>query len=266
MTLVYIIIATVVVSLISFIGALTLSFSKKLLEKILLTLVALAAGGLLGGAFLHLIPEALHEVTHLYGHDAATTLFVYVVIGFCLFLAVEQFLHWHQCHHGESCCIDEYSKCDKKELSAMILFGDAIHNLIDGLVIGAAFMVNIETGIIATIAVALHEIPQEIGDFGVLVYSGMKRVKALLFNFASGLTAVLGGFIGYFFAGASEGVALYILPIAAGGFIYLAASDLIPEIKHGKNMKRMAVHFGIMILGILLMYLLLHVPGLEHSH
>lgn len=266
MTLVYIIIATVAISLISFIGALTLSFSKSLLEKLLLTLVALAAGGLLGGAFLHLIPEALHEVMHVYGEGAMPMVFVYVIIGFCLFLAVEQFLHWHHCHHGEHCCIDEHKKCNKKELSSMIIFGDGLHNLIDGIVIGAAFMVNVETGIVATIAVALHEIPQEIGDFGVLVYSGMKRAKALLFNFASGLTAVLGGLIVFFFAEVSHGATLYILPIAAGGFIYLAASDLIPEIKHGKNMKRMAVHFTVMVLGIALMYALMHVPGLEHGH
>ncbi len=266
MTLLYIIIATVAVSLISFIGALTLSFSKKVLEKIILILVALAAGGLLGGAFLHLIPEALHEFSESRGHEASSMIFLFVLIGFCLFLLTEQFLHWHHGHHGEHCCGDGCDKRAKKELSTLILFGDGIHNLIDGLVIGAAFMVNIETGIIATIAVALHEIPQEIGDFGVLVYSGLKRAKALMFNFLSGLTAVLGGVIGFFFAQASEGIALYIIPIAAGGFIYLAASDLIPEIKHGESLKRMAVHFGVMLLGIAVMYLLLHIPFLEHSH
>ena len=262
----YIIIATVAVSLISFVGAFTLSFSKKILEKILLVLVALAAGGLLGGAFLHLIPEALHEFTELHGHEASSILFSFVLTGFCLFLLIEQFLHWHHAHHGEHCCGDVHHKRSKKELSAMILFGDGMHNLIDGLVIGAAFMVNVETGIIATIAVILHELPQEIGDFGVLIYSGMTRAKALLFNFLSGLTAVLGGVIGFFFTEIAQGAALYILPIAAGGFIYLAASDLIPEIKHGKSMKRMALHFGIMILGIALMYALLHVPLLEAVH
>ena len=265
-TLLYIIVATVSVSLISFVGALTLSFSKKNLEKILLVLVALAAGGLLGGAFLHLIPEALHEFTELHGHDASSILFLFVLIGFCLFLLTEQFLHWHHGHHGEHCCGDVHHKGKKKELSTMILFGDGMHNLIDGLVIGAAFMVSLETGIIATVAVMLHELPQEIGDFGVLVYSGMTRLKALLFNFLSGLTAVAGGVIAFFFSNMAQDVALYILPIAAGGFIYLAASDLIPEIKHGKDMRRMALHFGVMVLGIALMYLLLHVPFLEDVH
>jgi len=223
---------------------------------------------LLGGAFLHLIPEALHEFTELHGHDATTILFLFVLVGFCLFLITEQFLHWHHGHHGEHCCGDAHHKINKskKSLSTMILFGDGIHNLIDGLVIGAAFMVSIETGIIATIAVALHEIPQEIGDFGVLVYSGMKRSKALLYNFLSGLTAVVGGVVGFIFAEQASHIALYILPIAAGGFIYLAASDLIPEIKHGDSMKRMGLHFTVMILGIAFMYLMLHIPFLEHSH
>lgn len=267
MSLFAILTATFVVSLFSFIGVLFLSFSKSILEKILLVLVALSAGGLLGGAFLHLIPEALHGFEGRFGHEGSTFLFLFVLLGFCLFLAMEQFLHWHHGHHGNHCCGDVHHDTPKKSaLSTLILLGDGVHNFIDGLVIAAAFMINIETGIVVTIAVALHEIPQEIGDFGVLVYSGMARIKALFFNFFSGLTAVLGGVVGFYFATVAEGMALYILPVAAGGFLYLAASDLIPEIKHGDKLSRMLIHFLVMLAGILFMFLMLHIPFLEHAH
>ncbi len=251
MTLLYIILATLTVSLISFIGVLGLALSKKQLDKVLLILVALAGGGLLGGAFLHLIPEAIHEIGH--EHEQMELIFLLVLAGFLLFLLIEQGLHWHHCHsgdHGNKACVDH---AHKKPMSKLILFGDAVHNLIDGLIIAASFMVNPVVGVVTTIAVALHEIPQEIGDFGVLVYGGFKRMKALLFNFFSGLTAVLGGILGYLFAEASESAVLYLLPIAAGGFIYIAASDLVPEIKHGERGGRMILHFSVFVLGIAFM-------------
>ncbi|MBU1705433.1 ZIP family metal transporter, partial [Patescibacteria group bacterium] len=189
MTLFYIILATLAVSLISFVGVLTLAISKKMLDKILLILVALAGGGLMGGAFLHLIPESLQALGE--GQDA-TKIFVFVILGFLLFLLIEQYLHWHHhhCAKGETCEQDEHHH-DAKPMSRLILFGDGVHNLIDGLVIAASFVVNPGVGLVTTMAVALHEIPQEIGDFGVLVYGGYKKGKALLFNFLSGLTAVL---------------------------------------------------------------------------
>lgn len=254
--LLWIILATFLVSLLSFIGVLTLALSKQGLERILLILVSLSAGGLLGGAFLHLIPEALEKLSDDSQGSTSIIVFIFVLFGFCLFLIIEQFLHWHHDHHGEQCCQEERHLKSKKALSTLILVGDGVHNLLDGLVIAAAFVVSPATGIVTTLAVALHELPQEIGDFGVLIFSGMKRSRALLYNFLSGLMAVLGGVLGYLFAGQSESVAVYLLPIAAGGFIYLAASDLIPEIKHGENSKRMIAHVFVLILGIILMYLM----------
>jgi len=263
MTLLYIILATLAVSLISFVGVLGLAVSKKALDKVLLVLVALAGGGLMGGAFLHLIPEAIHEIGH--EHGEMNNIFLFVIVGFVLFLLVEQYLHWHHHHHVHEHGPEHQAKNEKyKPMSHLILFGDAVHNLIDGLIIAAGFTVSIEVGIVTTIAVALHEIPQEIGDFGVLVYGGYKKGKALLFNFLSGLTAVVGGVIGFYFAEITEHGIVYLLPIAAGGFIYIAASDLVPEIKHGERGRRMALHFFVFLVGIALMFLMKFLPGAEH--
>lgn len=215
----------------------------------------------MGGAFLHLIPEAILEIGH--DHDSLLNVFIFVIIGFVLFLLIEQFLHWHHHHHVHE-HPEEHGHEQVKPMSYLILFGDGIHNLIDGLIIAASFVVSPTVGIITTIAVALHEIPQEIGDFGVLVYSGMKRFKALLLNFFSALVAVVGGVIGYFLAESSELAIVYLLPIAAGGFIYIAASDLVPEIKHGERGARLALNFFVFLAGIGLMLLMKFLPFGEH--
>ena len=257
--LVNILVATLAVSLLSVIGVLTLVVSRARLNRALLFLIALAAGGLMGGAFLHLIPESLEliETTTRASHDAFERVFLFLIVGFCLFLFLEQGMHWHH-HHGRT--HGEHS-CTKKPLSYLILFGDGVHNLIDGLVIAASFLVDPLTGWITTVAVALHEIPQELGDFGVLVYGGFTRARALLFNFFSGLTAVVGGLLGYFFASSSEGALAYLLPVAAGGFLYLAASDLIPEIKHEHHKgKNMVAYFCTFLLGILVVWAMKFLP------
>ena len=254
MILLNIILATFLVSLISFVGVFTLFFSEKFLNKILLVLVAFAAGGLMGGAFLHLIPESIQVLEQK--QSSLTNIFLFVILGFVLFLLMEQFLHWHHnhCPKNEDCL--EKKKTQTQPMSKLILVGDGVHNLIDGLVIAASFVVSFDVGVITTIAVALHEIPQEIGDFGVLIYSGFTKTKALLFNFLSGLTAVLGGVIGFYFAESAENAVVYLLPIAAGGFIYIAASDLVPEIKHEKKFIRLVVNFLVFLLGISMMLLM----------
>jgi zinc and cadmium transporter len=242
MVLGYIILATVVISLIAFIGALTLFFEEKILSKILLYLVALAAGGLLGGAFLHLLPEAVERV------GAELNLFIYLLLGFFVFFILEQYLLWH--HHHEI----KHLKL-KKPMTYLILISDAIHNFIDGLVIAASFVINIPLGIATSIAIALHEIPQEIGDFGVLVYGGFSRGKALLFNFFSALTAILGGIVGFFLAGGIGGAIIYLLPFAAGNFIYIAVSDLIPELRKEAAKRKSLGYLLVFLIGILLMFL-----------
>jgi len=138
----------------------------------------------------------------------------------------------------------------------MNLFGDSIHNLIDGLVIAAAFMVDFELGVATTLAVAIHEIPQEIGDYGVLIYAGFKHKTALILNYIVALAVVLGGIVGYFLFQSLHNILPYLLPIAAGGFVYIAASDLMPEIKKEKDLKKSMVSFLVFIIGIILMYLI----------
>lgn len=233
-----ILISTFLISLIAFVGILTLLLKEKLLEKILLFLVSLAAGALMGGAFLHLIPEAIKEFYNF-------NIFIYVLIGFVLFFLIEKILHWRHCHQ---------EKCDVHTFAYMSLFGDAVHNFIDGLIIAASFITNIQLGIVTSLAVALHEIPQEIGDFGILVYGGFKKIKALFLNFIIALTAILGGIVGYFLSSYVGSFVMFLLPFAAGGFIYIAASDLIPEIRKEVNIKKAFYNFGIFILGILIMY------------
>ena len=235
--------STFFISLIAWVGSLTLFLKEELLDKILLVLVALSAGGLIGGAFLHLLPEAISEV----GADSSGTLnlFSYLLIGFCVFFVLEQFIKW---------CHEHYSIHQKKPVSYLILISDLVHNFIDGLVMAGSFMVGFHVGIVTTFAIALHEIPQEIGDFGVLVYGGFEKIKALIWNCASAVTVIFGGIAGYYLSALVEGTALLLLPFAAGSFIYIAASDLIPEIKHGENIRRNLVHFFTFIIGILLMF------------
>jgi len=237
-SLIWIMISTFIISLISFIGIFTLALKDKLLDKIVLLLVSLSAGALMGGAFLHLLPESVELSDGL-------DVFLFVLVGFALFFLIEKVLHWRHCHKGE---------CKVHTFTYMNLIGDSIHNFIDGLIMATSFVISIPLGMTTTMAIALHEIPQEIGDFGVLIYGGFTKKKALVLNFLTALTAVLGGLIGFFISNMVENVKLFILPFAAGGFLYIAASDLIPEIRKETSLKKSMIYFGIFILGIFIMY------------
>ena len=239
-TLLLIIATTIAISFISFIGALTLFIKEEILDNVLLLLVSLSAGALIGGAFLHLLPRAVVQCAP----SALVNLHLQVILGFVVFFMLEQFIQWHH-HHS--------TKHDKKPVSYLVLISDSIHNFIDGLVIAASFVMGTGVGLVTTMAISLHEIPQEIGDFGVLVYGGFSKKKALIVNFISQMTAVAGGFIGFYLSGMIDGFSLFLLPFAAGNFIYIASSDLIPEIKHKENVKKSALHFFVFLLGILLM-------------
>ncbi len=242
-TLLQIIIATFIASAISLIGILTLHLTKKSLDKILLLLVALSAGTLLGGAFLHLIPESIE-------YFANETVFLYILIGFILFFIIEKVLHWHHCHKGH---------CEDHTLAHINLIGDGTHNFLDGLIIAASFIADPRLGVVTTLAVILHEVPQELGDYGVLLYSGYTKSRALFLNFITASTAIIGGIVGYFVSSAFEFSFMFLLPFAAGSFIYIAASDLIPEIKKEENLKKYIPSFIFFIIGIVLMYGLLFI-------
>jgi len=247
MTLIYILIATFLISAIAFIGALTLFLKQELLNKVLLILVSFSAGALIGGAFLHLIPEAIIKVGIEEGE--ILKVFLYLIFGFAVFFILEQFISWH--HHHD--CVD----CEKvAPFSYLVLISDGFHNFIDGFIIAASFIISFPVGLVTTLAVALHEIPQEIGDFGVLVYGGMKRTKALLLNFLSALVVVFGGIAGFFLSERIGDSIVFLLPFAAGNFIYIAASDLIPEIKNNKTSQNSITCFFLFLLGIILMLLL----------
>ena len=239
-TLFLIILSTFLVSLVSFVGVFTLALKNKFLDKILFYLVALSVGGLMGGAFLHLLPEATEKL-------GSSNVFILSLAGFFLFLIIEKIIHWRHCHKGE---------CPVHAFAYMNLVGDGVHNFIDGLVMAAAFLTGPGIGTASAIAIFLHEIPQEIGDFGVLVYGGFSRKKALFFNFLTALAAVAGGIFGFYLFSLSQIASSFLLPVAAGGFIYIAASDLIPEIRKEPNLKKSALNYLVIFLGILAMYLL----------
>jgi len=237
--LLWILLATFIVSLISFIGAATLVLSEKLQKKILMALIGFAAGALIGGAFLHLLPETIGS-----GVTSLENIFMTVIIGFVVFFVLEKLL-WRHCHE-RACPIHVFAYLN--------LFGDGVHNFIDGLVMAASFIVSIPLGLTTTLAIAAHEIPQEIGDFGVLVYGGLKPRKALFLNFVTALTAVTGGIAGYYLFPYLGDALIFLLPFAAGGFLYIAASDLVPELHKEANTVKTVMSFASFLIGIILMW------------
>lgn len=241
MTLAYILLATFSITLCVFVAVGFLYIKKEIVPKILLSLVSLSAGALMGGAFLHLLPESIES-----GVDFEVS-GVIVLVAFLAFLIIEKIFHWRHCHKDG---------CEVHHIGKMNLIGDFIHNFIDGLVIAASFLVDFNVGIATTLAIALHEIPQEVGDFGVLLYSGYEKKKALLYNYLVASTVILGGLVGFFFNFIIGGIMPYLLPFAAGGFIYISASDLIPEIRKERDIKKSMISLSIFILGLLFMFLI----------
>lgn len=233
-TLLWIVTGGLLMSAIALVGSISVLLRPETLDRLLLTLVALAAGTLLGGALFHLIPEGVRILGALRSG-------VWVLGGFATFLALEQFLHWHHSHRA--------APTDRQPMTYLILLGDGLHNLLGGLAIGSTFLIDPRVGVTAWIAAAAHEIPQELGDFGVLVHGGWPRRKAVLWNFASGLTFLAGAVLAYF-ASMQFDVTPLIL-FGAGNFIYIAASDLIPEIKSHDSPLRAALHFVCFALGAL---------------
>lgn len=242
----YILISTFLISFIAFIGVFTLFLKEKLLDRILLILVAFSAGALIGGAFLHLIPEAIEKVG--LEENSLLKIFLYLIFGFCIFFILEQFIKWHHHHATQHPEIASFSY--------LILISDAVHNFIDGLIIAASFVVAFPIGVATALAVALHEIPQEIGDYGVLVYGGFKRIKALFLNFLSAISVIFGGIVGFLLSEKIGQSIVFLLPFAAGNFIYIAASDLIPEIKQKECFSKSITYFLVFLLGIVLMLLI----------
>lgn len=243
-------IAVLGVSLVSLVGVGVLSFNQNALSRVLFILISLAAGALLGDAFIHLIPEAFESADPLY-------VSLLILAGILSFFVLEKFLHWHH-SHGE----EEFSPDHKRihPLGGLVLVSDGVHNFIDGLAIGIAFLVGPEVGIATTLAIAVHEIPQEIGDFGLLVHAGLSRTKALVMNFLSALVAFLGLGVAFLLANIADSLVTVITAFTAGNFIYIALADIVPELQKTAGAKRTVLQFTFILLGILVMVLLL---GLE---
>lgn len=235
--------AVVVVSLVSLVGVFTLSIKGEVIKKYVFLLVSLAVGALLGDVFIHLIPESFEELAN------GTHIGLLIIVGFFLFFILEKFLHWH--HHQ-----DDIAENHIHPVGKLVLFSDGVHNFIDGVVIGVSFLVSVPVGIATTLAVILHEIPQEIGDFGVLLHAGYSRKKALWLNFLSALMAILGTLVAFILGEAGESFTIWILPLAAGGFIYIAAADLIPELHKTKVIRYSLLQFAALALGVFLMFIL----------
>lgn len=257
MAVAYTLLSVAIVSLMSLAGALTLSFGLLRRHHVMMFLIALAAGTLIGDAFLHLLPEAA-------GDGFTTRLGAILIGGFLLMFAIEGILHRG---HGHAEHVDEHAHGHVKPFGWINLVGDALHNLIDGIIIASAYLIDTAAGIATTVAVAAHEIPQELGDFAVLVRSGMSVPKALLLNFGSALFALLGAAAVLLADLPAETLEAVALPLIAGAFIYIAAADLVPELHHHSKGSAIAVIVAGLLLGLLLMVALLGLEGaLDFGH
>lgn len=242
MAFIYSILSALIIGLISLIGLFAFSIKQDRLNSFLIYMVSFSAGALLGDVFIHILPEITKET----GFGIATSL--YILLGVIVFFTLEKMVRWHHCHQADC---QEHQK--PSSLAQMNLLADGLHNFIDGLIIGASFMVNSSIGIATALAVLFHEIPQEIGDFGVLLHAGFSRAKALWLNFLSALLALLGVVIVFSLGFTVE----IILPFAAGGFIYIAGADLIPELHKERRLKKSILQLNFFILGIGVMLILL---------
>jgi zinc and cadmium transporter len=233
-------------------GALALMAKQEFAVKISHYLTAFAAGVLLASAFFDLLPEALHE-----GEAEGLNIFAWTLAGLLIFFAAEQIIHWFH-HHSESA--HEHDK-ETKAIIPLIIAGDTIHNFVDGVVIAATFLVDARLGIITALAVAAHEVPQEIGDFALLLHKGLSRLKVILINIASAAAAFAGAIAAYLFGGALEGYIPISLSLTAGFFIYIATSDIIPEIHYEKRRTAALAKSGLLLAGVLVLYLVLAYLG-----
>ncbi|MBU0727955.1 ZIP family metal transporter [Patescibacteria group bacterium] len=248
----YTLLSVIIISLISFIGILILVLRQKNIKKFLLFIVSFAAGAMLGDVFIHLLPELIKE-----GSFTLMTS-VYILAGIVLFFILEKIMHWRHCHLSAA-------KDHVHPLAFMNLVGDAVHNFIDGILIAGSYMLSIPVGIATTIAVVLHEIPQEMGDFGVLLHSGMKIKKAIFFNFLISLTAILGALFALVIGGSGHEIADVVIPITIGGFLYIANADLIPELHKDVKVSNSIIQVISFLIGVVLMFGLLYLPFGGHN-
>ena len=244
MILLSIVIATSMIALLSLVGVIIFTLTKLRLQNSILVLVALSAGAMFGNAIFHLLPETI-ELSQTGPFSLFTSLLI-LSLAFVLSFQFEQWFSWHHCHNTDHCDA-------KHPYGHLVLLSDLIHNFIDGIIIATAFILSPSVGIFTTIAIALHEIPQELGDYAVLLHSGWDKRKAALANLAVAFTVVAGGIAGYFLSQSVSIAVPFLVPFAAGSFLYIATSDLIPELKAQTNAKQISLHSFIFLLALALM-------------
>ena len=240
----YSLLSAFVVSLVSLVGILTLMFGVRRLDRFIPLLISLAVGALFGDAFIHLLPQAFGDT------DSTVLTSLYIIMGIMLFLAMESLLHWHHEHHTQTLN-------PIHPMGQVIMVADGVHNLLDGLIIGASYLVSVPVGLATTLAVLLHEVPQELGDFGVLIHAGFTPRRALIINFLSGVLAIVGVVISLLLGGNGGEYTAVMVPLTAGGFIYIAGADLIPELHKEHEFRASVVQFAVVLAGIGLIFLLL---------
>lgn len=240
----WILLGGLAMSALALVGSVTLFLRPETLQRLLLPLVSFAAGSLIGGALFHMIPAALEVLPPM-------TAFRWVAVGFLVFFAFEQLLHLHHYHRG----VAE----GRQPLTYLVLIGDGLHNFLGGLSIAGVFLVDVQLGIAAWIAAAAHEVPQELGDFGVLVHGGWSRRSALLFNLLSGLTFLVGGLTAY--AASLRFDVSFLVPLAAGNFLYIGASDLVPEVNKAHTVRASLMHLAVFAAGLGLLWAIAALPG-----
>lgn len=235
--LIYSLVSILIISFISFIGLIGFGLKEEKLKTVLIYVISFSAGALLGDAFIHLLPEI---------ETFTLTASFYVLAGILVFFILEKILHWQHCHMP-------ITKQHIHPFAYMNLVGDSMHNFIDGVIITTSYLVSVPAGIATTMAVAFHEIPQKIGDFGILVHGGFSKKKAILINFIVSLTALIGMILAFWLSGIMNHVESIFIPLTIGGFIYIAGSDLIPEMHKETNLKKSIIQTICFILGILIM-------------
>lgn len=258
--LLYILLFNFLGSIISLVGGLILVTRKNISHKATHLMSSFAAGTLLGAVFFDLLPEAVREGENIgFGHDL---LFLVVLLGILFFFTLERYLHWF--HHHDY----EEKEIKGKPIVPLVVIGDAIHNFVDGAAIAATFMVSVPLGILTTFAVAAHEIPQEIGDFGILLHQGLEKKKVVLINILSATFSFLGAILAFMIGKSVDSIAVVLIAFSAGLFLYISLSDLIPEIHHENDEKNSVWETFYLFIGVMTVYLGLYVItsifGLSH--
>lgn len=259
-SLAWIVGSSLAMALVALVGSLTLLLRRPVLERILMPLVALAAGTLLGGALFHLLPHGLEQMD-------AESAWLWVAIGFASFFLIEALMRSGsraaRQRDGQEGQAAQEGHLRAPPLNYLILAADGVHNFTGGLAVAGAFLTDVRLGIMAWIAAAAHEIPQELGDFGVLVHGGWSARRALFWNFVSGATFLVGGLIAWALSGVVD--VTFLLPFAAGNFLYIAGADLVPEVHHDERFAHRALHLLCFVIGLFGLYALRWVGMDEHG-